>query len=91
MVLQLLDYYQLDFMDIPINMLVIQVYASAIDTDDDKTNEFEGQIQSEIDRTQKQDMLLPFGDCNAKVGNHAGTRDGIRGKTAKFRSMQFNP
>lgn len=50
-------------------MAVLQDYAPTTNAEEDEIDEFYGQVQSEIYRILKQDVLLVSGDSNAKVGN----------------------
>ena len=53
----------------PVNITIIQVYAPTTDAEQEEVDEFYDQVQAEIDRTCKQDVLIVMGDWNAKVGN----------------------
>lgn len=47
----------------------IPFYAAIIDAKKEQVNEFYNQVQFEINRTSKQEVLLMTGDQNAKVVN----------------------
>lgn len=49
-------------------MTILQVYAPTNDADDDVKDVFYNQLQREIDRTPKHDLIILMGDLNAKVG-----------------------
>lgn len=51
-----------------IKMTILQVYAPTNDADDDVKDVFYNQLQREIDRTPKHDLIILMGDLNAKVG-----------------------
>ena len=53
----------------PFNITIIQVYASSYDDSD--VDEFYRELQSLVDQTPKQDILVVQGDWNAKVGEDA--------------------
>lgn len=48
--------------------MIIQAYASTTD-EDEGVDEFYGGVQSEINRTRKQDVLFVVIGWNAKIGN----------------------
>ena len=52
----------------PFNITIIQVYAPTSSYDDSDVDEFYRDLQSLVDQTQKQDILVVQGDWNAKVG-----------------------
>ena len=55
----------------PFNITIIQVYAPTSSYDDSKVDEFCRELQSLVDQTPKQDILVVQGDSNAKVGDDA--------------------
>lgn len=48
------------------NTMNVQIYAPTIDAEEE---EFYDQVQFEIERTCKQDVLLVIENCSVKVGN----------------------
>ena len=54
----------------PFNITIIQVYAPTSSYDDSEV-EFYRELQSLVDQTPKQDILVVQGDWNAKVGEDA--------------------
>ena len=55
----------------PFNITIIQVYAPTSSYDDSDVDEFFRELQSLVDQTPKQDILVVQGDRNAKVGEDA--------------------
>ena len=55
----------------PFNITIIQVYAPTSSYDDSEVDEFYREVQSLVDQTPKQDILLVQGDWNTKVGGDA--------------------
>ena len=55
----------------PFNITIIQVYAPTSSYDDSEVDEFYRELQSLVDQTPKQDILVVQGDWNAKVGEGA--------------------
>ena len=55
----------------PFNITIIQVYAPISSYDDSDVDEFYRELQSLVDQTPKQDILVVQGDWNAKVGEDA--------------------
>ena len=55
----------------PFNISIIQVYAPTSRYDDSEFDEFYRELQSLVDQTPKQDILVVQGDWNAKVGEDA--------------------
>ena len=53
------------------NITIIQVYAPTFSYDDSDIDEFYRELQSLVDQTPKQDILVVQGDWNAKVGEDA--------------------
>ena len=51
----------------PFNITIIQVYAQTSSYDDSDVDEFYRELQSLVDQTPKQDILVIQGDWNAKV------------------------
>ena len=52
----------------PFNITIIQVYAPTSSYDDSEVDEFYRELQSLVDQTPKQNILVVQGDWNAKVG-----------------------
>ena len=52
----------------PFNITIIQAYAPTSSYDDSEVDEFNRELQSLVDKTPKQDILVVQGDWNAKVG-----------------------
>ena len=55
----------------PFNITIIQVYVPTSGYDDSEVDEFYRELQSLVDQTPKQDILVVRGDWNAKAGEHA--------------------
>ena len=55
----------------PFNITIIQVYAPTSSYDDSDVHEFYRELQSLVDQTPKQDILVLQGDWNVKVGEYA--------------------
>ena len=55
----------------PFNITIIQVYAPTSSYEDSDVDEFYRELQSLVDQTPKQDILVVQGDWNAKVGEDA--------------------
>ena len=55
----------------PFNITIIQVYAPISSYDDSDVDEFYRELQSLVDQTPKQDILVVQGDWNAKVREDA--------------------
>ena len=55
----------------PFNITIIQVYAPTSSYDDSEVDEFYRELQSLVDQTPKQDILVLQCDWNAKVGEDA--------------------
>ena len=55
----------------PFNITFIQVYAPTSSYDDSDVEEFYRELQSLVDQTQKQDILVVQGGWNAKVREDA--------------------
>ena len=54
----------------PFNITIIQVYAPTSSYYDSEVGEFYRELQSLVDQTPKQDILVVQGDWNVKVGEH---------------------
>ena len=52
----------------PFNITIIQVYAPTSSYDDSEVDELHRELQSLVDQTPKQDILVVQGDWNTKVG-----------------------
>ena len=63
----------------PLNVTVIQVYASTTDAKEAEVDWFYEDLQHLLERTPKKDILFITGDWNAKVGSQE-----IPGVTGKF-------
>ena len=55
----------------PFSITIIQVYAPTSSYDGSDVDEFCRKLQSLVDQTPKQDILVVQGDWNAKVGEDA--------------------
>ena len=55
----------------PFNITIIQVYAPTSNYDNSEVDEFYRELQSLVDQTPKQDILVVQGHWNAKVGEDA--------------------
>ena len=55
----------------PFNITIIQIYAPTSSYDDSELAEFYRELQSLVDQTPKQDILVVQVDWNAKVGEDA--------------------
>ena len=55
----------------PFNITIFQLYAPTSSYDDSDVDEFYRELQSLVDQTPKQDILVVQGDWNAKVGEDA--------------------
>ena len=55
----------------PFNITIIQVHAPKSSYDDNDVDVFNRELQSLVDQTPKQDILVIKGDWNAKVGEDA--------------------
>ena len=55
----------------PFNITIIQLYAPTSSYDDSEVDEFYRELQSLLDQTPKQDILVVQGDWNAKSGEDA--------------------
>ena len=53
------------------NITIIQVYSPTSSYDDSEVDEFYRELQSLVDQTPKQDILVVQGDWNTKVGEDA--------------------
>ena len=63
----------------PFNIMVIQTYASASNTEEAEVERFHEDLQDLLELTPKKDVLFIIGDWNSKVGNQE-----TRGLTGKF-------
>ena len=52
-----------------INMTIIQCYAPTNDSSDDSKDNFYSQLQTEVEKALRHDLLVVMGDLNAKVGS----------------------
>ena len=55
----------------PFNITIFQLHAPTSSYDDREVDEFYRELQSLVDQTPKQDILVVQGDWNAKVGEDA--------------------
>ena len=55
----------------PFNITIIQVYAPTSSYDDSEVDEFYRELQSLVDQTPKQGILVGHGNWNTKVGEDA--------------------
>ena len=53
----------------PVNATIIQAYVPTANTEEDKLDSFYNDIQEEIDRAPKQELLMVIGDWNPKMGS----------------------
>ena len=53
----------------PINITVIQVYATTSNAEEDEVEWFYEDLQDHLELTPKKDVLFITGDWNAKVGS----------------------
>ena len=53
----------------PFNITVIQVYASATNTEEAEVNQFYEDLHDLLELTPKTDVLFIIGDWNGKVGS----------------------
>ena len=60
----------------PFNITIIQVYAPTSSYGDSEVDEFYRELQSLVDQTPKQDILVVQGDWNVKVGEECTRRLG---------------
>ena len=67
------------FQSKPINITVIQAYASTSNTEESEVEWFYEDLQDLLELTPKKDVLFIIGGWNAKVGNQE-----IPGVTGKF-------
>ena len=56
---------------VPFNITIIQVYAPTSSYGDSEVDEFNRELQSLVDQTPKQDILVVLGDWNATVREDA--------------------
>ena len=69
----------------PLNIMVIEVYASISNTEE--AEQFYEDLQDLLELTPKKDVLFIIGDWNAKVGNQE--TPGVSGKLAlEYRMKQ---
>ena len=57
------------FQDKPVNIMVIQAYASTSNAEEAHVEQFYEDIQDLLELTPKKDVLFIIGDWNAKVGS----------------------
>ena len=62
----------------PLNITVIQVYATTSNAEEAETKQFHEDLQDLLKLTPKKDVLFIIGDWNAKVGSQETT--GVTGK-----------
>ena len=63
-----------------INISVIQCYAPTNDSSDESKDNFYHQLQTEVEKTPRHDLLVIMGDLNAKVGNDNTDYERVMGK-----------
>ena len=74
---------------VPFNITIVQVYARTSDYDSNEVEEFCDQLQSAIDQTPKNDILVVQGYWNAKVGKDAcGNWQGMCGPFKNWKGEQ---
>lgn len=61
----------------PVN--IIQVYAPAVGVEEDVINNFYIDLQNEVSRVCKNDILMAIGDSNARVGSGERTNYRVMG------------
>ena len=72
----------------PFNITIIQVYAPTSSYDDSEADVFYRELQSLIDQTPKQDILVVQDDWNAKVGEEA--QENYGGVCGPFCNLETN-
>lgn len=63
-----------------INITVIQCYAPTNESSDEVKDDFYHQLQSEVEKAPRHDLLVIMGDLNAKVGNDNTDYERVMGK-----------
>ena len=63
-----------------VNMSLVQCYASTNETDDTTKDSFYAQLQAELEKLPRHDMLVIMGDLDAKVGSDNWSYDRAMGK-----------
>ena len=63
----------------PLNIMVIQVYASSSNAEEAEIEQFYEDLQDLLELTPKKDVLFIIGDWNAKVGSQGAP--GVTGKS----------
>lgn len=61
----------------PINMIIIQVYASTNTASDDQIDDFYGNLEDVLDKLPRRDLIILMGDFNAKIGKLHEKHDNI--------------
>ena len=63
-----------------VNMSLVHCYASTNDSDDTTKDSFYAQLQAELEKLPRHDMLVIMGDLDAKVGSYNWSYDRAMGK-----------
>jgi len=63
-----------------VNLSLVQCYAPTNDSDDTTKDSFYAQLQAELEKLPRHDMLVIMGDLNAKVGRDNSSYDRAMGK-----------
>ncbi|KAL9971331.1 hypothetical protein ACROYT_G023842 [Oculina patagonica] len=63
-----------------VNLSLVQCYAPTNDSDDTTKDSFYAQLQAELEKLPRHDMLVIMGDLNAKVGSDNSNYDRAMGK-----------
>ena len=62
------------------NITIIQCYAPTNDNSDERKDEFYDQLQTEVEKAPRHDLLVVMGDLNAKVGDDNTDYERVMGK-----------
>ena len=63
-----------------INITIIQCYAPTNDSDEEDKEDFYSQLQAEVGKAPRHDLLVVMGDLNAKVGSDNTDYERVMGK-----------